>query len=62
MDDNRYWSINGGLYATPTRLLTWSRALWNDVMVNEGIYMETPIIMGSIEISWTTPYSSKIKM
>ena len=48
---------------TSTRLyFTWPRALWNDVMVKEGISMETPTIMGSIEISQTRPYSSKIKM
>ena len=44
-----------------TRVLP-PRALWNDVMVNEGISMETPTIMGSIEISGTRPYSRKIKM
>ena len=29
-------------------------------MVKEGISMETPTIMGSIEISRTRPYSSKL--
>ena len=46
----------------PSGYSTWPRALWNDVMVKEGISMETPTIMGSIEISRTRPYSSKNKM
>ena len=53
--------------STRVLLLTWPRALWNDVMVKEGISMETPTIMDptimdSIEISRTRPYSSKIEM
>ena len=37
----------------PPGYSTWPQALWNDVMVKEGISMETPTIVVSIEISRT---------
>ena len=57
-----YSTISVSTLVLPPGYSTWPRALWNDVMVKEGISMETPTIMGSIEISRTRPYSSKIKM
>ena len=49
MELANYSTVSVSARELPLGYSTWPRALWNDVMVKEGISMETPTLVVSIE-------------